>query len=205
MPKRRSGSPSPMRGDQPASRALRPSDHPEQAADCANCASRMHRRGSREPKPSWMLFAAPTILAEPEDQLSSELVQRATLQAQLQAKQVELQTMSQFRGPESPELAAIAERHGRAARADCPYRHARDRRCRPQCRRPHGLATAISRAVPQSALPAGASTTSIRSRRSRSKSRSWLRKAHHTFRSSTRRTSIRSGSIIFGPLRCWRA
>jgi hypothetical protein len=46
-------------------------------------------------------------LAEPEQQLSSELVQRATLDAQLKAKYVELQTMSQFRGPESNELASI--------------------------------------------------------------------------------------------------
>lgn len=52
-------------------------------------------------------FRRANNLAEPEDQLSTELVQRATLQAQLQAKQVELQTMSQFRGPESPELAAV--------------------------------------------------------------------------------------------------
>jgi len=47
-------------------------------------------------------------LAEPEQQLSNALVQRATLQAQLQAKQIEYQTMSQLRGPESTELASIA-------------------------------------------------------------------------------------------------
>ena len=46
-------------------------------------------------------------LAEPEQQLGSALSQRANLQAQLQAKQVELQTMSEFRGPESQELAAL--------------------------------------------------------------------------------------------------
>lgn len=46
-------------------------------------------------------------LAEPEQQLSTELVQRATLEAQLKAKQVELQTLSQFRGPESNDLASI--------------------------------------------------------------------------------------------------
>ncbi|HET9813013.1 MAG TPA: capsule biosynthesis protein [Sphingomicrobium sp.] len=46
-------------------------------------------------------------LAEPEQQLSGALVQRATLEAQLQAKQVELQTMSQFRGPESNELQSL--------------------------------------------------------------------------------------------------
>lgn len=47
-------------------------------------------------------------LAEPEQQLSNALVQRASLQAQLQAKQVEYRTLSQLRGPESTELAAIA-------------------------------------------------------------------------------------------------
>lgn len=52
-------------------------------------------------------FRRANNLAEPEQQLSSELVQRATLEAQLQAKQVELQTLSQFRGPESAELAAL--------------------------------------------------------------------------------------------------
>lgn len=52
-------------------------------------------------------FRRANNLAEPEQQLSSELVQRATLEAQLQAKQVELQTQSQFRGPESAELAAL--------------------------------------------------------------------------------------------------
>jgi hypothetical protein len=52
-------------------------------------------------------FRRANNLAEPEQQLSSELVQRATLEAQLQAKQVELQTESQFRGPESAELAAL--------------------------------------------------------------------------------------------------
>lgn len=52
-------------------------------------------------------FRRANNLAEPEQQLSSELLQRATLEAQLQAKQVELQTQSQFRGPESSELAAL--------------------------------------------------------------------------------------------------
>lgn len=52
-------------------------------------------------------FRRANNLAEPQEQLSAELTQRATLQAQLQAKQVELQTMAQFRGPESAELAAI--------------------------------------------------------------------------------------------------
>lgn len=53
-------------------------------------------------------FRRQNNLAEPEQQLSNALVQRATLQAQLQAKQVEYQTLSQIRGPESTELAAIA-------------------------------------------------------------------------------------------------
>jgi hypothetical protein len=52
-------------------------------------------------------FRRANNLAEPEQQLSSELLQRATLEAQLQARQVELQTQSQFRGPESAELAAL--------------------------------------------------------------------------------------------------
>lgn len=46
-------------------------------------------------------------LAEPEQQLGSELAQRAGLEAQLQAKQIELQTTSEFRAPDSNELAAI--------------------------------------------------------------------------------------------------
>lgn len=52
-------------------------------------------------------FRRANNLAEPEQQLSSELLQRATLEAQLQARQVELQTQSQFRGPESAQLAAL--------------------------------------------------------------------------------------------------
>lgn len=53
-------------------------------------------------------FRRRNALAEPEQQLSNALVQRASLQAQLQAKQVEYRTLSQLRGPESTELAAIA-------------------------------------------------------------------------------------------------
>ncbi|MEO7240073.1 MAG: capsule biosynthesis protein [Sphingomicrobium sp.] len=52
-------------------------------------------------------FRRANNLAEPEQQLSAELVQRATLEAQLKAKMVELQTLSQFRGPESNELKSI--------------------------------------------------------------------------------------------------
>lgn len=52
-------------------------------------------------------FRRANNLAEPEQELSSEIVQRASLEAQLRAKQVELQAMSEFRGPESSELAAL--------------------------------------------------------------------------------------------------
>jgi hypothetical protein len=46
-------------------------------------------------------------LAEPEQQLSTELVQRATLDAELKAKEVQLQTLNQFRGPDSNEIASL--------------------------------------------------------------------------------------------------
>ena len=46
-------------------------------------------------------------LAEPEAQLGAELSLRAGLQAQLQAKQVELQTLRQFQGDENPQLRAV--------------------------------------------------------------------------------------------------
>ena len=52
-------------------------------------------------------FRRANNLAEPEQELSSEIVQRASLEARLRAKQVELQAMSEFRGPESAELAAL--------------------------------------------------------------------------------------------------
>lgn len=52
-------------------------------------------------------FRRANNLAEPEQELSSEILQRANLEAQLRAKQVELQAMSEFRGPESSELAAL--------------------------------------------------------------------------------------------------
>lgn len=45
-------------------------------------------------------------LAEPEAQLGSELALRAGLQAQLQAKLVELQTLQRFQGPDNPQLRA---------------------------------------------------------------------------------------------------
>lgn len=46
-------------------------------------------------------------LAAPEQQLGSALSQRAQLEGQLAAKQVELNTLRQFRGPDSPELQAV--------------------------------------------------------------------------------------------------
>lgn len=52
-------------------------------------------------------FRRANNLAEPEQQLSSALTQRASLDAQLQAKTIELRTQEQFRGPESSELRAL--------------------------------------------------------------------------------------------------
>lgn len=46
-------------------------------------------------------------LAAPEAQLGSELTLRAGLQAQLQAKQVELQTLQRFQGTENPQFQAV--------------------------------------------------------------------------------------------------
>jgi capsule polysaccharide export protein KpsE/RkpR len=48
-------------------------------------------------------------LAEPQAELGSALSLRAGLEAQLQAKQVELSTLRQFQGPENPQLKAVAE------------------------------------------------------------------------------------------------
>lgn len=52
-------------------------------------------------------FRRANNLAAPEAQLGSELSLRAGLQAQLQAKLVELQTAQQFQGPENPALVAL--------------------------------------------------------------------------------------------------
>src|SRR5205085_6295731 len=52
-------------------------------------------------------FRRSNNLAEPEQQLGAALSQRANLEAQLQAKQVEYQTLAQLRGPESSELLAL--------------------------------------------------------------------------------------------------
>lgn len=46
-------------------------------------------------------------LAAPEQQLGAELALRASLQAQLQASQVELQQIEQFSGPENSKLQAV--------------------------------------------------------------------------------------------------
>lgn len=46
-------------------------------------------------------------LAEPEAQLGSALAVRAGLEAQLQAKLVELQTLQRFQGEENPQLQAV--------------------------------------------------------------------------------------------------
>lgn len=52
-------------------------------------------------------FRRSNNLAEPQQQLGAALSQRAELEAQLQAKQVEYQTLSRLRGPESAELLAL--------------------------------------------------------------------------------------------------
>jgi uncharacterized protein involved in exopolysaccharide biosynthesis len=46
-------------------------------------------------------------LAEPQAELGSALSVRAGLEAQLQAKQVELTTLQKFQGPENPQLMAV--------------------------------------------------------------------------------------------------
>lgn len=52
-------------------------------------------------------FRRANNLADPEQQLGSALSQRAELEGQLKAKEIELQTTQEFRGPESADLAAI--------------------------------------------------------------------------------------------------
>jgi hypothetical protein len=63
-------------------------------------------------------------LSEPEQQLGAALSQRAGLEAQLQAKEVQYRTLSQLRGPESSELLAlqsdIAELRQQIARSTTP-------------------------------------------------------------------------------------
>ncbi|HTN14178.1 MAG TPA: capsule biosynthesis protein [Sphingomonadaceae bacterium] len=69
-------------------------------------------------------FRRKNNLAAPEAQLGTEISLRAGLQAQLQAKKVELQTLSGFLGPENPRLAAvqseIASLQGQIARTARP-------------------------------------------------------------------------------------
>jgi hypothetical protein len=63
-------------------------------------------------------------LAEPEAQLGSALSLRAGLEAQLQAKLVELQTLQRFQGEENPQLQAVqsevASLRGQIARTASP-------------------------------------------------------------------------------------
>ena len=63
-------------------------------------------------------------LAEPEAQLGSALAVRAGLEAQLQAKLVELQTLQRFQGEENPQLQAVqsevASLRGQIARTTSP-------------------------------------------------------------------------------------
>ena len=67
-------------------------------------------------------------LAAPEAQLGSEISLRAGLQAQLQAKAVELRTLGNFLGPENPRLRAvqsdIASLRSQIAQASTPGRDA---------------------------------------------------------------------------------
>ena len=67
-------------------------------------------------------------LAAPEAQLGSELSLRTGLQAQLQAKRVELQTLTQLLGPENPRLIAVqnevAALQTQISRASTPGRSA---------------------------------------------------------------------------------
>lgn len=69
-------------------------------------------------------FRQSNNLAAPEAQLGSELSLRAGLQAQLQAKLVELQTARQFQGDENPALRAlqseVAELRAQIARSSAP-------------------------------------------------------------------------------------
>lgn len=63
-------------------------------------------------------------LAEPEAELGSALSLRAGLEAQLQARLVELSTLEQFQGPENPQLVAVrsevAELRAQIARSTRP-------------------------------------------------------------------------------------
>lgn len=69
-------------------------------------------------------FRRSNNLAAPEAQLGSELSLRAGLQAQLQAKQVQLQTLLRFQGGDNPQLQAVqsevASLQGQIARMAAP-------------------------------------------------------------------------------------
>ena len=67
----------------------------------------MPRSGFRVAESKLNAFRRMNNLADPEAQLGSALAQRAQLEAQLKSKEVEYQTTSQFRGPDSNDLAAI--------------------------------------------------------------------------------------------------
>lgn len=70
-------------------------------------------------------FRRQNRLAEPQAELGAALSVRAGLEARLQAKQVELQTLQKFQGPENPQLVAVQTevaslraQIGRSAQAD---------------------------------------------------------------------------------------
>ena len=73
-------------------------------------------------------FRRKNSLAEPDVELGSALSLRTRLEAQLQAKQVELQMLEKFQGPENPQLQAtqteIASLRAQIARTAVPDRSA---------------------------------------------------------------------------------
>ncbi len=71
--------------------------------------ARFREAGERVAKAETALtaFRRDNNLAEPEAQLGSALSLRAGLQAQLQAKLVELQTLQRFQGAQNPQLQAV--------------------------------------------------------------------------------------------------
>ncbi|WP_338240457.1 capsule biosynthesis protein [Aurantiacibacter hainanensis] len=73
-------------------------------------------------------FRRRNSLAAPEAQLGAEISLRAGLQAQLQAKRIELNTLAGFLGPENPRLVAVqsevASLQQQIARASTPGRDA---------------------------------------------------------------------------------
>ncbi|MEO5775141.1 MAG: capsule biosynthesis protein [Sphingomicrobium sp.] len=61
----------------------------------------------REAESQVQAFRRAHNLAEPEQQLSTALSQRANLEAQMQARQVQLQALSRVRGPENSEVIGL--------------------------------------------------------------------------------------------------